>query len=425
MASNQPLRRHPRQALFETHPPLPPPLPPPPPPQSADDSDLECLATSEEMPPRSSSLEVPSTPPEMAAESKMRSFATSPEALSTVIATEMPTIPGPQRTTDIVENEMQEHASVIQKDVAVRLQFSQEAIHPRRHRGVLFETLPPLPPPPQVISRTDVAPSVPSAATPLLASPCTSSCPQALSSSSPEKVAPTKVAVAERRRPKPQERRRSAANAADPSACGERHASRGHREERLGSTACRKGPRRFRKACLKPQPKPENVHGCVTISRPVDSPQAKTSEERVRKAYLSDAASRVRRFLSGSFVIGYCLIIGYVLFIFSGIRQSDQNARCLKLKCPSDSICVHEGSGLSYCNFVRYRDKQTIKLVLAILIGVPALVCVPFTLQCIFRPCRRWCSCRNSLVEVPSEATRSRLDSEAALAGRQATTLTF
>lgn len=90
------------------------------------------------------------------------------------------------------------------------------------------------------------------------------------------------------------------------------------------------------------------------------------------------------------FVIGYIIGVGYLTMLVveakSSAEEGESIEACKYLQCPSDSICVdHTGKGHVKCSENKYQNLQLLQLVLGIVVGIPAVICLPCSVQWILR----------------------------------------
>jgi len=95
------------------------------------------------------------------------------------------------------------------------------------------------------------------------------------------------------------------------------------------------------------------------------------------------------------FVAGYAVGVAYMTFEVVKARASaekgDDVPSCKRLQCPSDSVCVDlSGKGHASCSETTYQNLQILQLVLGIIVGVPAVVCLPCTVQWLVRTGGPW-----------------------------------
>lgn len=95
------------------------------------------------------------------------------------------------------------------------------------------------------------------------------------------------------------------------------------------------------------------------------------------------------------FVAGYSVgvfyLFGELVKAKAYAEKDEDSAACKRLQCPGDSVCVdHSGTGRAMCSENSYQNLQILQIVLGIVVGIPAVICLPCSLQWLVRTGGPW-----------------------------------
>lgn len=91
------------------------------------------------------------------------------------------------------------------------------------------------------------------------------------------------------------------------------------------------------------------------------------------------------------FVLGYSAGVAYLILLLEEEKtrdraQKSKSKACERVVCPMDTTCVTDGeAGLPRCGASSSQNVETMEIILAIVVGLPAAVCIPCSLQWIMR----------------------------------------
>lgn len=184
-------------------------------------------------------------------------------------------------------------------------------------------------------------------------------------------------------------RRHEAGNAVGPSPSTRSSTTRSSRESRSGRTESERRQR------------PKKAGSRERVGRPAPAPlpdqtlRALASHQRVPAAHVPDASfsRRVLKVMTVAgcicFALGYVVAVAYLVLAVLKERAStneevpEASLACAAVICPRETHCVTDGeSGRPRCTAGgSSQNVETMELILAIMLGVPAAICVPCTLH--------------------------------------------
>jgi len=163
-------------------------------------------------------------------------------------------------------------------------------------------------------------------------------------------------------------------------------AKKGKKDERAGSNGHDgpKGPLRPKKQQHGQRLKVPKMHQTPGAMPAIGVAATEAHIAKIQSRCQKCATATAGLGIFGAYLALVTWLVTVILETREALSEESSSPACSTLQCPMNSFCVDDGRS-PRCTSGQYQNLQTTQLVLGLIVGVPALICVPCTLQWFWR----------------------------------------